>query len=72
MTWTQLTDLLPELSNSAGKVAGICQTVVGKTFLCVPGVITALPGQLLQTRTHAKTKKLMKKKQRNEISQFEF
>lgn len=36
-------DLLPELSDSAGQVGGICQTVVGKTFLCVPGVVTALP-----------------------------
>lgn len=46
-------DLLPELSDSAGQVSGVCQTVVGKTFLCVPGVITALPRQLLHTQKAA-------------------
>ena len=52
-TSTHLTDLLPELGDSTGQVGGVCQTVVGKAFLCVPGVITALPRQLLHTQTYA-------------------
>ena len=36
-------DLLPKLGDSAGQVGGIRQAVVGKTFVCVPGVVTALP-----------------------------
>lgn len=51
MAGTYLADLLPELGYSAGQVGGVRQTVVGKTFLCVPGVITALPRQLLRTKT---------------------
>lgn len=56
MTGSYLADLLPELSDSTGQVGGVCQTVVGKTFLCVPGVITALPRQLLHTKTCAYSK----------------
>ncbi len=45
-----LADLLPELCDGAGQVGGVRQTVVGKTFLRVPGVITALPRQLLHKK----------------------
>lgn len=46
-------NLLPELGDSAGEVRGVCQTVVGKAFVCVPGVIAALPRQLLHTQTYS-------------------
>lgn len=42
-------DLLPELGDGAGQVGRIRQAVVGEAFLCVPGVVTALPRQLLHT-----------------------
>lgn len=52
MAATFLADLLPELGDGAGQVGGVCQTVVTKTFIRVPGVIAALPRQLLHTKTH--------------------
>lgn len=42
--------LLPELGDSTGQVGGVRQTVVAKTLVSVPGVITALPRQLLHTK----------------------
>lgn len=51
ISFTRPADLLPELSDCAGQVGGVCQAVVGETFVCVPGVVTALPRKLLHT-TH--------------------
>lgn len=54
-SFTRPADLLPELSDCAGQVGGVRQTVVGEAFVCVPGVVTALPRKLLHT-THADVK----------------
>lgn len=45
-----LTNLLPELGDSAGQVGGVRHAVVGKTVVCVPVVITALPRKLLHQK----------------------
>lgn len=57
MAGTFLADLLPELGDGAGQVGGVCQTVVTKAFFRVPGVIAALPRQLLHTKTHTRVNK---------------
>lgn len=51
-------DLLPELGDGAGQVGRIRQAVVGEAFLCVPGVVTALPRQLLRTERTCLNKKV--------------
>lgn len=49
---THTANLLPEFRDSARQVGGISQTVVGKTVLRVPVVVTALPRQLLPAKHH--------------------
>lgn len=44
-------DALPELRDGAGEVGGVAQAVVGEALLRVPGVVAALPRQLLRTAT---------------------
>lgn len=45
-----MTVVLPELRDGAGEVGGVCQAIVGEALLCVPGVVAALPWQLLQAK----------------------
>lgn len=45
---TQLCNLLPKLHHSTGEVFGICDAVVGVAAVCVPGIATSLPWQLLK------------------------
>lgn len=40
-------DVLPELGDSAGQVGGVIQGVVGEAAVCVPGIPTVLPWQVL-------------------------
>lgn len=42
--------LLPELHHSTGEVSGVCDAVVSIAAICVPGIATRLPWQLLKIK----------------------
>lgn len=46
-------NVLPELCDGAGQVGGVCQAVIGEAAFGVPGVITALPRQLLNKKVQS-------------------
>lgn len=40
--------LLPKLHDGAGHVRRVCQAVVGKALLCIPGVVAGFPWEVLK------------------------
>lgn len=42
--------LLPELHHGAGEVPGVWDAVVGVAAVCVPGIATSLPWQILKIK----------------------
>lgn len=47
---TLVSSLLPELHHCAGEVSGVRNAVVGVAAVCVPGIATALPWQILKIK----------------------
>lgn len=42
--------LLPEFHHSTGEVSGVCDAVVSIAAICVPGIATSLPWQVLKIK----------------------
>lgn len=51
-----MSSLLPELHHCAGEVSVVCDAVVGVTAVCVPGIATTLPWQLLKIKEKKREK----------------
>lgn len=51
---TVMSSLLPELHHSTGEVPGVCDGVVGVAAVCVPGIATSLPWQILKIKEEGK------------------
>lgn len=51
-----MSSLLPELHHCAGEVPGVWDAVVGVAVVCVPGIATTLPWQLLKIKEKKKRK----------------
>lgn len=67
--WSKRTlvfSLLPELHHGAGEVPGVWDAVVGVAAVCVPGIATSLPWQILKIKgTKKREERGRKRKKKN-------
>lgn len=52
-----MSSLLPELHHGTGEVSGVCDAVVGVAAVCVPGIATTLPWQVLKIKEKKRREK---------------